>query len=302
MRILFSVILSILFGQAVYAQIEPSVTLDPATGNYIIRYQGTEGQLIEVIFVPANKIVPEVQAIVYFEPASSLYRYEYAVKNEASSQQRLLVFILERLSTIDNVLKPNSQWSSDSYSLGTKVLIEWAHTMVDPSGLGTPYNDIAPDSSASGFSFRSAGLPFPVTAYFAGYTGPLAFPEEPPAEIENLLEPLEIFPNNTVRLNTLGPKDPPSPFLAISFLETLISYKHQAFSLGWIDNHGIVNSLDAKLDNAKKHLEKGKTTPAINVLQAFVNEVEAQKDKHVTSEAYALLKYNAEYLIAKLSE
>ncbi|MDZ7262124.1 MAG: hypothetical protein ONB05_08475, partial [candidate division KSB1 bacterium] len=71
---------------------------------------------------------------------------------------------------------------------------------------------------------------------------------------------------------------------------------------GWIDNQGIANSLDAKLDNAKKQLEKGKTKTAINVLQAFVNEVEAQKDKHLTSEAYALLKYNAEYLIKKLSE
>jgi hypothetical protein len=105
-----------------------------------------------------------------------------------------------------------------------------------------------------------------------------------------------------VQGSTIGPKDPPSPFVSLGFLDTIISYKHQAFSLGWIDNQGIVNSLDAKLDNAKKHLEKGKTTPAINVLQAFVNEVEAQKDKHVTSEAYALLKYNAEYLIAKLSE
>ncbi len=85
-----------------------------------------------------------------------------------------------------------------------------------------------------------------------------------------------------------------------SLLDTLISYKHQAMALKWIDNEGIANSLDQKLENAKQKLENRDSVAARNILQAFVNEVEAQKDKHLTSEAYALLKFNAEYLIDRL--
>lgn len=85
-------------------------------------------------------------------------------------------------------------------------------------------------------------------------------------------------------------------------IDMLISDVNTAYEKGWIDNRGIANSLDKKLENAKKQLEKGKTNTAVSILNAFVNEVEAQKDKHLTSEAYALLKYNAEYLLTKLKE
>ncbi len=85
-----------------------------------------------------------------------------------------------------------------------------------------------------------------------------------------------------------------------TLLDTLISLKHQALAEGWIDNRGIANSLDSKLDNARKKLASGDSTTAKNMLNAFVNEVEAQNGKHLTSEAYALLKYNAEYLIDRL--
>jgi predicted acetyltransferase len=86
----------------------------------------------------------------------------------------------------------------------------------------------------------------------------------------------------------------------VAFLDTLIAYKHQAYGLGWITNKGIFNSLDQKLDNARKQLERGNNRAARNILAAFINEVEAQKEKHLSSEAYALLKFNAEYLISKL--
>lgn len=88
----------------------------------------------------------------------------------------------------------------------------------------------------------------------------------------------------------------------INLIDMLISDVNTAYEKGWIDNHGIANSLIKKLENANKQLEKGKTIQAINMLNAFLNEVEAQKEKHLTSEAYALLKYNTEYLIQRLEE
>ena len=40
-------------------------------------------------------------------------------------------------------------------------------------------------------------------------------------------------------------------------------------------NQGQGNALMAKLDAATKQLEKGNTNPAINELQAFINQVDA---------------------------
>lgn len=44
---------------------------------------------------------------------------------------------------------------------------------------------------------------------------------------------------------------------------------------------GIRTSLLQKLHNAKARHEEGKTTPAINMLEAFINELQAQAGKHV---------------------
>jgi hypothetical protein len=93
---------------------------------------------------------------------------------------------------------------------------------------------------------------------------------------------------------------------------------------------GIIKSLDEKLSKARERLEKGDNKEAIEKLGSFIHEVEAlykedkgrdEKDKgkndtrqikaskssaeegdheYITSEAYALLKYNAQYLVDQL--
>lgn len=83
-------------------------------------------------------------------------------------------------------------------------------------------------------------------------------------------------------------------------LDTLISLKEQCAANGSIDNQGVANSLDSKLNNARSRLEAGDSTAAKNMLEAFVNEVEAQKGKHLTTDAYLLLKFNAEYVAGRL--
>ncbi|MFO7889665.1 MAG: hypothetical protein R6V04_04925 [bacterium] len=86
------------------------------------------------------------------------------------------------------------------------------------------------------------------------------------------------------------------------FISNLIFRIQEAYDKGWIDNHGIANSLTKKLEHAQKQLNKGKTKQAINQLNAFLHQVTAQEGKHLNKEAHDLLKYNAEYLIEKLEE
>lgn len=90
------------------------------------------------------------------------------------------------------------------------------------------------------------------------------------------------------------------------------------FDRDW--NNGIIGVLDKRLEMAKKALMRGDSVGARRNLQIFVVEVELvnrlgekQEDRGqktevrgqkpvMTSEAYALLKYNAEYLIDRLPE
>lgn len=73
-----------------------------------------------------------------------------------------------------------------------------------------------------------------------------------------------------------------------------------AYDLGLITNVGIEQSLIAKLNAAEKAINKGKKQTAENQLNAFINEVNAQKDKHIKDEAIKILIEDAEYLINHL--
>jgi hypothetical protein len=281
----------------VNAQVQPTVKYDSTSANYLIEFEGSKG-IVRSVFEPATKIAPQIIGVVERASNQTEYVYSYVVSNGQRAKQRLLKILIEFGSRIFDVTRPNTEWSALTYA--KQPMVSWAHTRVDPAGLWTAYNGIPSDSTAGGFSYKSRGLPRIVDCHFQGATPTLQLDEEPPYEIEAALDSLEVFPNNTVRGKTLGPADPPVPFHALALFDSLISYKHQALALGWITNKGIVNSLDQKLDNARKQLQRGNNKTAKNILEAFINEVEAQKDKHLSSEAYALLKFNAEYLVSKL--
>ena len=70
-----------------------------------------------------------------------------------------------------------------------------------------------------------------------------------------------------------------------------------------IDNNGIANSLIIKLEAANAQLESDNTKSAGNILNAFINHVEAQhgkKNKHITEDAAHQLIEDAEYILSQL--
>jgi len=64
----------------------------------------------------------------------------------------------------------------------------------------------------------------------------------------------------------------------ISSLRTCVQH---AADEGFIDNQGVTNSLLAQLDAAQAALDHGQTDAAINLLNAFIHEVQAQAGKHI---------------------
>jgi len=71
-------------------------------------------------------------------------------------------------------------------------------------------------------------------------------------------------------------------------------------SEGEIDNQGVVTSLVAKLDVAQKLIDDDKIDQAKNLLNAFINEIQAQSGKHITPEAAELLLQSAEHILSNL--
>jgi len=88
-------------------------------------------------------------------------------------------------------------------------------------------------------------------------------------------------------------------FKVISRIEAVDSLINKLNNLcPGIKNKGLCNSLMKKLENARKDLEKNNLSAAKGKLQAFQNELNAQRAKGVSESAYKEL-YNYSELIIK---
>ncbi|MBZ0300365.1 MAG: hypothetical protein K8J31_11510 [Anaerolineae bacterium] len=73
-----------------------------------------------------------------------------------------------------------------------------------------------------------------------------------------------------------------------------------AASEGHITNAGIAKSLLAKLNAAQSALDRGQPSVAINTLEAFIREVQAQAGKHIHLEHAGHMVEHARRVIAAL--
>jgi hypothetical protein len=84
--------------------------------------------------------------------------------------------------------------------------------------------------------------------------------------------------------------------------EGLLAALEYMCDLNWIDKPGICNSLAAKLKAAIASIDKGNLNAAENQLNAFLNELEAQKGKSINQSAYDVLNAGALYVIENLPD
>ena len=163
---------------------------------------------------------------------------------------------------------------------------------------------IFPGQTREGFQLTSPGLP--------GIRGAILAPD---IDWDNLTEQIQdaaqaraLRDSLDFTTTTVGPKAPPQTFVALESLNYLISLLHQSLANGWVTRDGTQQSLLTKLINAKRKLEEGDRAVAKNMLNAFLNEVRANsceaftcpEIKPLTSEAYALLFFNGQYLVERL--
>jgi len=74
-----------------------------------------------------------------------------------------------------------------------------------------------------------------------------------------------------------------------------------AREMGHIDNAGIARSLLSKLDAAQANLDRGKIDNAIDNLEDFVEQVQAQSGQHIDPMHAEHLIHHAHMVIAALS-
>ncbi len=83
-------------------------------------------------------------------------------------------------------------------------------------------------------------------------------------------------------------------------IQSLHHCVQHAYDMGHIDNAGVAHSLLAKLDAAQAALDRSQPLVAVNKLQAFINEVNAQSGRHIAAEHAAHMVMHAQHVIAAL--
>jgi Tol biopolymer transport system component len=91
-------------------------------------------------------------------------------------------------------------------------------------------------------------------------------------------------------------------FEVIATPDGLIALINKLYEMGEIDNEGVKTSLIMKAKTVIRKVEQGQNDTAVNVLEAFVNELDAQEGKHISGFAAHVLKMDVEYLIGQYSQ
>jgi len=95
-------------------------------------------------------------------------------------------------------------------------------------------------------------------------------------------------------------EDTKSVTIRIVTTQGIIYLINDLYTQGQIDNAGIVTSLTNPIKNAQELLDKDQVNAAKNILQAFINEVEAQSGKNIDLTAAEELIYFAQNLLENI--
>ena len=210
--------------------------------------------------------------------------YEYELRSLSSSRQDVWTFRLKYEGNTGNRSAPNG-WSV--FALRGTNLITW--------GADDSTSFIPPGNSLTGFRFQSTGLPSIKDFYVEGFIELPVLETEPDTIVGgSLIE-------NSKSGKTIGPKPAPDPFVAVVFLDTLIAYTNQSLVLDWIANQLTADKYTNLFSTARSQLEGNDTTGARTTLTAVLTNVTGDSAAALLiSEAYALLRFNTEYLLDQL--
>ena len=240
-------------------------------------------------FTPMSLVDINVSVSCSLLPNRHEVSFSFRIQSATDSKQNLGTLLLAYESPVDSSIPP-AGWTSDDMTHGY-----WAFT-VDFNGQLVP-----PGGYLDGAAFVSQGLPAvePFRAKGDAPDPPPPPPDLTQEEYDAYMSAADYF-NNSAKGYTVGPGPVTTSSPVASIVSFLAAQKEKAAGLGWIDNGGVVNSLDVKLDAAQRALSRGDTKAARGELAAFENEVKAQSGKHLDGNAVAILQTGAEVALNDL--
>jgi hypothetical protein len=215
-------------------------------------------------------------------------RYSYEVTNNNNSKQKIESFYIKAsIDTVDSVKVPigwqGGQWAGypliNCFTENENLQIDTGHTLKT-------------------FSFDCLDLPIITAFYVQGPSYSLDYSTSDPDTL------MEVAYNNVLNNSsigtTIGPAHPPTPFIPLNFLDTLLSYTTQSRTLGWIKDQTTADKYLSYFSTAKTKILQNDTATAKSTLRQVLSDVNVDSSSTLTSEAYALLRFNTEYLIPRI--
>jgi hypothetical protein len=283
-------------GEPLVYDVEGAITYDRRSGNFLLRWTGRRGKRLTVVYEPRLKVDAIVSAAVIYDSGGNAYRYLYSLRSLPSSQQKLQSFYVETRAPVEKVTSPDLSWHAFHLTDHQKQHLQiaggrqWSQTRQGQVGL-------LPGTDASGFSYESAGLPGPVKCYAEGRTSLQDVGEVIPEELIVAFGKADwIIPQGF----TVGPEIPAQPFRAGPFLQKIAGYISVSVEQGWIESTQVAEEIRKSLEQLHDAVERRDRRQSDSILRDLMARVESEKDKALLSEAYALLKFNLEYLQQRL--
>ncbi|MFA3783609.1 hypothetical protein ABRY23_11160 [Melioribacteraceae bacterium 4301-Me] len=264
---------------------------------------------------------------VVYSLGDSLYYYKYSIYNDITSSGDIFSFDIDiSLSQEQNVdvdtigLKFKNEllrsFFSSSYNFiqGKAVPFGVSETPNDYA-LGYPslnysvsffgFGYLKPGDSLNNFEINTKGIPSirRVTFSIAKDTIIDQLPsiedttsDMTESQMDSLLSSLDY---NTW---TIGPNFFADDLSLVNIIDSIISYNQRAYDLNWIREEQVKNKYLLFLSDAKTSIQQNNLVQARSYLENIVSEVNIDSSSFITSEAYALLRYNTEYLLSKLPQ
>jgi hypothetical protein len=228
-------------------------------------------------FSCGSNLIAHVRAAVAVQAHTGGYVYTYTVGNDPLSKQpiRSISFFNDGSGSMA-LYAPSGGWST-----GTSGAVAMAETSLIRAG-----------SEVAGFRMASTALPKISIFYAQAPTEPIASGYQTGSDSAfrfNLV-------GNSYVCSTVAPSGIKDPLNVLAFIDTIISYANRSDSLGWIPNHAVTKKYVVYLDTVASHLSVEDFAGASATLATILQNVNRDSSSSLSSEAYALLRYNCEYL------
>lgn len=241
-------------------------------------------------FLPARWIKAEVHCRVSKSGDNSLYEYSFTSSTE-SKQDIEDIYITGIDSTIiDN----ESKYDNVIYSHPVKMYLENTWIFLSKSY----YSLIKSGETKTGYWYRGKGLPGLCDVYIKGSV-PLKFGGFGDSAMTIEMRYHDILPNS-FRAVTIGIKPFPDEVSAPAFLDTIIHYSTKSYELGWIKDQSLRDKFNRYLENARDLINQKNSYEARGNLTSLLEDLGRETPQVLSPEAYALLKFNTEYVLRRL--